>query len=210
MKRLQLTITTILTIAALTSCTNGGDNIGGFSQPQVSVSFKESETTPPLAADDCADMTVIFDALVRVMAEDELKYKPDDGAFVRRVMSAVFSSYSGATESGVTVGAADVSVPVPLASDYLYALLGGHAVPDMGVKTVNNAYVFEYIKPSDAQTKVTDFLSEADGTYTAYVDYIKNGTIESRYIITLSKNGNSDSQTKYNFSYAVTAAITFE
>ena len=194
----------------LSSCNSHGDNIGGFSQPQVSVSFKESETTPPLTVDDYADMTIIFDALVRVMAEDKLTYRPDDPAFVSRVMSAVFSSYSGALESGVVVGTADVSVPVPLASDYLTALFGSHAASDMGVKIVNNAYVFDYVKPSDAQTKVTDFLADEDGTCTAYVDYIKDGTIESRYIITLAENSDSDPQTKYHFGYTVTAAITFE
>jgi len=209
MKRLQLTITTILTIAALTSCTNGGDNIGGFSQPQVSVSFKQSETTAPDIALDFADMSVIFDSLVRVMAEDELTYKPDDSAFVRRVMSALFSSYA-AFESGVVVGSDSVSVPRELASDYLSAFALSASLPDIGAGQSGNMYEFEYTKPSDAQTKVTDFLSNTDGTYTAYVDYVNAGVIEKRYIITLVGNAHTMAAAKYVFNYTVTAAVEFE
>jgi len=196
-------------LAVNTSCNSHGDNIGGFVQPHVSVSFKQNETAEPDTLSDFADMSIILDSLVRVMAEDELTYKPDDAVFVRRVMSALFSSYA-AFETGVTVGSNSVSVPSELASDYLSALTAGLRISDIDAKHSGNIYEFEYTKPSDAQTKVTDFLSNTDGTFTAYVDYVKAGVIESRYIITLAGNAHTMAAAKYVFSYTVTAAVEFE
>ena len=150
--------------------------------------------------------------LPRVLEEVEVQMAERDKDLESKIQAMVdtYSEDMEKTFRKLATGSDSVSVPRELASDYLSAFALSASLPDIGAGQSGNMYEFEYTKPSDAQTKVTDFLSNTDGTYTAYVDYVNAGVIEKRYIITLVGNAHTMAAAKYVFSYTVTAAVEFE
>jgi len=218
LKTISITAAVISAAVLLTSCGGGGDDIGGWNDGQVTVSFKTEETTAPDVLYDASSMTVIFDALVRVMAEQGMTFLPEDSDFLWTVVGAALE-YSGDTD--VVAANGIVTAPFSIAADYISALLPlgstaipvphqSEAIPDPGagmdIGEKNGIYAFFHYEHSGAEVRISDLLSDGDGTYTAYVDYIKDEIIASRYILTLGVNPYPTQTTKYDFNYTVIAA----
>ncbi len=211
----RFTILSALLCAALTlvACdsSSGGDDIGGFFSEEVEITLKEQETTLYEPLDESTDVEIVIDAIVRAMQTSGSGFTPSDADFCLTYLSAAFSSLKAASDNGVVVGSTDVSVPTTLAAEYVSAILplDTMSMPNIGTPT-DSAYSIPYVSPGTSEVRCGGISSNGGDTYIAYADYVEDGVIVERYIITLKKNSYPITQSRYRLNYTVTAAAKIE
>lgn len=177
-------------MAAFLSCFIGcreisrGDDVGD-ADDTVSVSFKESEAPENISVNDIADMLPIFTSIVNVIEYSDDAYRSGDDEFIIKVLSEL------AAENNI------LSPDKALLDKYAFACFEN-------LKEAPNAeYGSMYDVPDTGLTvKVSDFLADEDGTFTAYIDCIdQQGEIINLYIFTLVKTDNAI------YPYSVRSAI---
>lgn len=182
-KFIAITMASAMTVSALAGCASNGT--AGNNDNTKTESTETAQTTEDTAdiqsmSDEIKDMVEPADAILRCMVENNMEYNPDDSLFFWRALYYFAGAYSqGDTDVEYNDETGELTVPRHLMRAYASVISSEYtdlpAIPaEMSANVVynpdNDSYILYTGDVGLAESKITSFSDNGDGTYNITVE----------------------------------------